>query len=167
MISRGWQVDQNQIPDYEWYTPTSEEVSKITDTNVLHHVSKGGLLLRPLTEQQKAAHRNIRKEPFVVHRYEELIFSTVKDASQILMMLKTKPGQEEKVVVLTRDPQFVNIYKVSSIIINQPGMSAAYASSRAMEFMMLQKELEEETKCPINPVIFVEVKDEQGGSPTG
>lgn len=47
MRSHMYRVTLDQLPDYEWYRPSEEEIKGLgLDTGVLEHVRSGGLMLR-------------------------------------------------------------------------------------------------------------------------
>lgn len=46
--SEFYRVDQGLTPAFEWYKPGADEFAKIESFSVREHVSKGGLLLRPI-----------------------------------------------------------------------------------------------------------------------
>lgn len=46
-----YRVDQSLTPQFEWYRPDAAEITYMLNSNAREHVSKNGLLLRPVKKE--------------------------------------------------------------------------------------------------------------------
>jgi hypothetical protein len=141
MQSRFYQVNQNQIPEYEWFKPHKEKDYKqyVIDKAHEQHYNLGGLFLRPASKNTIQHYSTLRCNVPQLERHDELVFFQYSADSKHILMAKRNCPPNKNIMYVLVPKEGTNIYQIASIIAEQ-GPAVAMGMANAIQFMKLKEQ---------------------------